>query len=110
MFTKQDMEDFQNEILRQLIKEVEKKTMPMIDVTVRIQVSFREKQFREAIVETAREGAKQVLTNIGMLSASNSKIPPKISMVVRELGEEDRVYDIAKETQLEYAEVEDPFA
>lgn len=84
--------------------------MPEIKITLEVRVSFREKAHREAIVETTRQGAQQVLTSIAMLTPSNNRIQPQVIMKVTERGEEDREIDIARDMAQANADIEDPFA
>lgn len=84
--------------------------MPEINITLRVRVAFREKAHRDTIVNTVREGAKQVLTNINMLTPSNNRIAPQVIMLVQERGEDEQEFNIAAEMAEAYAEIEDPFA
>ena len=77
--------------------------MPEISITLTVKAAFREKSHRESIVETVLQGAGQVLTNILMLTPTNNRIAPRVTMIVREQGEEDFEINIVDT----YAEIED---
>lgn len=86
--------------------------MPEIKITTTVKCQFRDQRHLETIVETAKEGNAQVLTNILML-ATGSKIKPSISMLVEQIGHDDREIDIVEILRSRPAYIpadEDPFA
>lgn len=104
------LDKMQEDMLRPIMEAMEKLTMPEINITLKVKVAFRERDHRETIVETVRQGAQQVMTNIAMLTPSNSRIPPKVMMEVTEAGQEPRIFDIAFAMAYVPADAEDPFA
>lgn len=85
--------------------------MPEINITMKVRAAFIEESHREAIVETVRQSAQAVMTNIIMLTPSNNRIIPSVTVAVEQRGEDKRVYDTAKEmVNALPADYEDPFA
>lgn len=85
--------------------------MSELNITLKVSCMFNSEQQRETIVETVRAGAEHVMANMLMIIPTGSRVRPYVTMVIEELGEEDRIIDIAKEMkQAVPADYEDPFA
>ncbi len=85
--------------------------MPQIKITLHVRAAFVEDKHRELIVDTVRQSAQHVLTNIVWLTPTNNKIQPSVTMAIEETGEEKREEDISQSMALAAAsQEEDPFA
>jgi hypothetical protein len=85
--------------------------MPEIRITLNVRAAFVEEKHRELIVDTVREAAQHVLTNIVWLTPSSNKIQPSVTMAVEERGVEKRNIDIARQMADTLPDnYEDPFA
>lgn len=70
--------------------------MPEIKITTTVKCLFRNESHLQTIIETAKEGNAQVLTNVLLLQPSGTKAPPVVKMVVERIGRDDEEIDIVK--------------
>jgi hypothetical protein len=86
--------------------------MPEIKITTTVKCLFRDEKHLNTIVETAKEGNAQVLTNILFLMPSGARTRPTIKMLIEQIGQDDVEIDIVQMLTDRYKTVlteEDPF-